>query len=61
MRNIIEYPVTTDEVITVLSSIRDDILAEQTIGDLRAYIVELVIRNIKNNQLILNIENIKNA
>lgn len=39
MRNIIEYPVTTDEVVATLESVRDSIIAEQSIGDLRAYVI----------------------
>ena len=40
-RNLSEYPITQQEVVSTLLTIRQDILKEQTVGDLRAHILGL--------------------
>lgn len=52
MRNILEYPITNQERIEVLTDIKNKILAEETIGDTRATIVQECIDTIKNNHAI---------
>ena len=49
MRNILEYPITDKERIETLEQIKNDILAEETVGDLRAEILQECIDTIKSN------------
>ena len=49
MRNILEYPITDKERIETLEQIKNNILAEESIGDLRAEILQECIDSIKSN------------
>lgn len=55
MRNILEYPITNKERIEALKEIKNAILAEESIGDLRAYIVQECIDTIKNNNTTMQL------
>jgi len=43
MRNILEHPMTTEEAIRILSKIKDDILREESFGDIRPYAIQWTI------------------
>lgn len=51
MRNILEYPITDKERIETLEQIKNDILAQDTVGDLRAEILQECIDAIKSNSV----------
>ena len=55
MRNIVQYPVTKEEIVMVLSSIKDSINDEELIGDIRPYIIDIVIDYVNTNTLKLKI------
>lgn len=55
MRNIIEYPITNQERIDVLTEIKNKILAEGTYGDTRAEIVQECIDMIKSNHTTMQL------
>lgn len=48
MRNILEYPITNQERIDTLKEIQNEILAEESVGDLRAEILQECIDAIKD-------------
>ena len=47
MRNILEYPMTTEEAITILGSIRDELNRSPNIGDIRPYAIDWVINKLQ--------------
>ena len=49
MRNILEYPITDKERIQTLEDLKNEILAQDTVGDLRAEILQECIDLIKSN------------
>lgn len=55
MRNILEYPITNQERIDTLKQIQADILAEQSVGDLRAEILQECIDTIKDKSARLQL------
>ena len=55
MRNILEYPITDKERIETLEQIKNDILAQETIGDLRAEILQECIELIKSNSVTIQL------
>ena len=55
MRNVLEYPITDKERIETLEQIKNDILAQETIGDLRAEILQECIELIKSNSVTIQL------
>lgn len=47
MRNILQYPVTNDEVIATLEQISGDIMSKGGIGDMRPYILRMLVDKCK--------------
>jgi hypothetical protein len=55
MRNILEHPITDKERIDTLEDIKNEILAQDTVGDLRAAIVQECIDMIKSHGVTIQL------
>ena len=47
MRNLLEYPITRDEVIECLTKLRESILEEGCIGDMRPLLLTVAIKEME--------------
>jgi len=50
MRNILEYPMTTEEAIQILSDMKDELSLSPSIGDIRPYAIDWVIRKLQTTE-----------
>jgi hypothetical protein len=47
MRNLVEFPITKEEIIGLLRRLQEDFQAEEKIGDMRALLLERTIKIIE--------------
>ena len=50
MRNILKYPVTTQEIVECLTKLSDEILDEGRMGDMRPLLLTMAARYLIENQ-----------
>lgn len=53
MRNLVQYPITLDEIVETLETLKKQVLAEEHIGDIRPLCLDMAIAAVQHRQMKL--------